>query len=179
MLTLEMEESLIKNQIFNLEDHLPENFSGKSRVWIYQSSRLFTIAEAFEIEKILKDFLNVWNSHGAPVKGYANLFFGRFIILLADETQATVGGCSTDSSVAVIRQIQEKFGTDMFNRRQLAFYINGKVEMLPMEQMTYATENRFVKRDTIYFNNTVQTLDELRKDWMTPAENTWLKRYFA
>src|SRR5690606_19315502 len=107
------------------------------------------------------------------------LFFGRFIILLADETQATVGGCSTDSSVAVIRQIQEKFGTDMFNRRQLAFYINGKVEMLPMEQMTYATENRFVKRDTIYFNNTVQTLDELRKDWMTPAENTWLKRYFA
>ncbi len=47
-----------------------------------------------------------WNSHGDPVKGYANLFFGQFIILMADETASMVSGCSTDSSVRLIKAIE-------------------------------------------------------------------------
>jgi hypothetical protein len=38
---------------FNYRELLPEEMDGSSRVWIYQSSRLFTLAEAFQIEDLL------------------------------------------------------------------------------------------------------------------------------
>ena len=62
----------------DIQQHLPEDFSPSSKVWIYQSSRLFFISEALEMEDMLQDFVKNWKSHGAPVKGFANLFFGRF-----------------------------------------------------------------------------------------------------
>jgi hypothetical protein len=64
---------------------LDQNFSPDSRVWIYQSSRLFSINEALAIEELLNDFTSKWLSHGVPVKGAGYLFFGQFIILMADE----------------------------------------------------------------------------------------------
>src|ERR1700712_6124517 len=100
----------------NFQDHIPEDFDDNSKVWIYQSSRLFLISEAFEIEDLLKDFTTNWKSHGTPVKGYGNLFFGQFIVLMADETASGVSGCSTDSSVRLIKTIEEKFNVNMFDR---------------------------------------------------------------
>ena len=71
---------------------LPEDFNDNSRVWIYQSNRAFTLHEAFQIEDMLKTFVSNWHSHGTPVTGYANLFFGQFIVLVADETKSGVSG---------------------------------------------------------------------------------------
>ncbi len=36
-----------------------------------------------EIEDMLNEFVEKWQSHGAKVKGYANLLFGQFIVLMA------------------------------------------------------------------------------------------------
>lgn len=160
---------------FDLTEHIPENFHDSSRVWIYQSDRLFFISEALEMETMLKTFVESWNSHGTPVKGYANLFFGRFIILMADETAAGVSGCSTDSSVHVIKDIEKKYGVNMFNRQLLAFYIKEKVEQIPLSQLGYAIENNFINEDTLYFNNTVLTKKQLLEDWIIPVKNSWLK----
>src|SRR5678816_4958372 len=92
----------------NLEyqQQIPENFDDGSRVWIYQSSRLFFLSEALQIEELLENFVSAWQSHGVPVKGYANLFFGQFIVLMADESATGVSGCSTDSSVRLIKHIE-------------------------------------------------------------------------
>src|SRR6187551_3085991 len=99
------------------QHQLPADFHDSSRVWIYQSSRLFFISEALQIEEILENFIGEWKSHGAPVKGYANIFFGQFIILMADETATGVGGCSTDSSVRVIREIEKLMNVQLFERQ--------------------------------------------------------------
>jgi hypothetical protein len=158
----------------DLNEHIPEDFNDNSRVWIYQSSRLFLMSEAFAIEDILKDFVSNWKSHGDTVKGYANLFFGQFIVLMADETQSGVSGCSTDSSVRVIKQIEEQFTVNMFDRQNLAFMIKDKVQLLPMSQLNYAVENNFINADTLYFNNTVLTKKELLEKWIVPVKDSWL-----
>jgi hypothetical protein len=49
------------------------------------------------------------------------LFFGQFIILMADEKATGVSGCSTDSSVRLIKDIEQRFGVNMFDRTTLAF----------------------------------------------------------
>lgn len=160
----------------NFQQHLPENFHDESRVWIYQSSRMFLISEALEMEDMLKDFIRNWDSHGVPVKGFANLFFGRFIIIMADETATGVSGCSTDKSVRLIKSIEDKFKVDMFNRQSLAFVVKNKIELVPLSQLTYAFENKFLTEETLYFNNTALTKKQLAENWITPIKNSWLSK---
>jgi hypothetical protein len=161
---------------FNLQDHLPEGFHPQSRVWIYQCSRLFAFSEALQLEDIFKDFVSNWKSHGDTVTGYANLFFGRFIVIMADETTTGVSGCSTDSSVRMIKQIESRFNVQLFDRQMLAFWIKDKVEVLPLSQVAYAVENQFITPDTLYFNNTVLTKDELLHQWIIPVKQSWLSK---
>lgn len=153
---------------------LPETFSENSRVWIYQSSRLFMLSEALEIEELLNKFAAEWRSHGAEVDAYANLFFGQFVVLMADETRAGVSGCSTDSSVRFIKSLGERFGVDFFNRTNLAFVVKEKIQVLPMSQLAYAAQNSFIDGDTLYFNNLVQTKKELEENWIVPVKVSWL-----
>lgn len=153
---------------------LPPDFAGSSRVWIYQSHRLFTLSEALEIEDMLKTFVESWQTHGAPVKGYGNLFYGQFIVLMADETATGVSGCSTDGSVRLIREIEKSFNVQLFDRLALAFFIREKVQMVPLPQLPYAIENGFVTADTLYFNNTVLTKEELETKWIIPVKDSWL-----
>ena len=86
---------------------LDANFNPGSRVWIYQASCVFSLQEALDIEELLTEFAAQWKSHGTPVKGGVYLFFGQFIVLLADETATGVSGCSTDSSVRLIKDIEQ------------------------------------------------------------------------
>src|SRR5687768_16414714 len=88
---------------------LDGNFHPDSKVWIYQANTSFSLQEALDIEVMLNEFALQWKSHGTPVKGAAYLFFGQFIILMADESAAGVSGCSTDSSVRLIKDIEQKF----------------------------------------------------------------------
>jgi hypothetical protein len=157
---------------------LDGNFHPDSRVWVYQAGRMFSINEALEIEELLNEFTRQWTSHGAPVKGKAWLFFGQFIILMADETATGVGGCSTDSSVRMIKDIAQRFGVNMFDRTTLAFYLKDKIELLPMLQVPYALENGFINPETLYFNNLVQTKAELEEKWIIPVNKSWLAAKF-
>jgi hypothetical protein len=158
----------------NYSHLLPPDFDASSRVWIYQSNRMFAMSEALEIEGMLEDFVKGWNTHGTPVKGYANLFFGQFIVIIADETAAGVSGCSTDSSVRVIKQIETQFSVNLFDRQLLAFVVKDKLQLLPLSQLSYAVENGFVTPDTLYFNNLAATLGDLTSKWIVPAKESWL-----
>jgi len=164
---------------FEYQHLIPEDFSPSSRVWIYQSNRLFFISEALQIEDMLNNFVANWNTHGTPVKGYANLLFGQFIVLIADETVTGVSGCSTDSSVRVIKQMEELFKVDLFNRQNLAFVVKDKIQTLPMFQLDYAMDNGFITPDTIYFNNLVSNKATLLKNWMVPVKDSWLAAKIA
>lgn len=156
------------------QTHIPQHFANNSKVWIYQCNRLLTMSEALQIEPLLETFVANWKSHGAAVKGFANLFFGQFIIIMADETNCTVGGCSTDSSVKIIKQIEQELNVEMFNRQSLAFIVNDKVQVLPLHQVNYAIENNFITLDTLYFNNLVLTKQELLTNWIIPVKKSWL-----
>ena len=155
---------------------LNENFSPESRVWIYQSSRLFTLSEALAVEELLNDFTDKWLSHGTPVKGAAYLFFGQFIILMAEEKATDLTCCSTDSSVRFIKDIEQRFGVNMFDRTTLAFVVKDKVQLLPLSQLQYAFDNRFIDSHTLYFNNLVQTKTELENNWLVPIKDSWLSK---
>jgi hypothetical protein len=157
---------------------LPADFVGHSRVWIYQADRPFTPQEARQIETMLQAFTRDWKSHGTPVRADGYLFYGQFIVLMADETAAGVSGCSTDSSVHLIKQIEQHTGAHLFDRLNLAFYIGDKVQLVPLAHLPKQLENGLIHADTLYFNNTIQTKEELEASWLIPLKDSWLgKKY--
>lgn len=155
---------------------LDGTFHPDSRVWVYQANRVFSLQEALDIEEMLSDFASQWNSHGIPVKGAGYLFFGQFIILMADETATGVSGCSTDSSVRLIKDIEQKFNVNMFDRMTLAFVVKDKIQLLPLTQLQYAADNGFIDGDTLYFNNLIETKEELENNWIIPVKDSWLNK---
>ncbi len=160
----------------NFNDLVPKDFNGNSHVWIYQSSRVFNLSEAIQIEELLKNFASEWKSHGTPVKGFANLFFGQFIIFMADETASGVSGCSTDSSVRLIKNIEKDFQVDMFDRQMHAFIMNERIQMVPLSQINNFLEEGLLTPNTLYFNNTILTKKELLKEWIIPVKKSWLAK---
>ena len=161
---------------FEYKSQLPADFNPDSRVWIYQSSRHFLINESIEIDTLLQKFVAQWDSHGTAVKGFASLLFGHFIVLIADESATGVSGCSTDSSVRMIKEIESRFNVNLFDRQMLAFVIKDKIQLLPLGQLKYAADNHFINANTIYFNNLVQTKQELDNSWMIPIKCSWLAK---
>lgn len=157
-----------------LKDLLPEGFADTARVWIYQSSRAFIEKEAVEVNEQLHQFYANWQAHGSPVKGWAKLLYRQFVIVMADETDVEVTGCSTDSSVRVIKSLERQYDVNFFDRMMLTFLVKDKAEMLPFGQVQYAIDKGYINKDTLVFNNVATTRKELLEEWLVPLSQSWL-----
>ena len=153
---------------------VPQDFSDNSRVWIYQSNRAFIEKEANEINEQLYQFYAQWQAHGAPVKGWAKLLFRQFVVVMADEKDVEVSGCSTDSSVRVIKSLERQYDVNFFDRMMITFLVKNKAEMLPFNQVQYAIDKGFINKDTLLFNNIATTKKELLEKWLVPLSESWL-----
>jgi hypothetical protein len=162
---------MVTNELTKL---LPAGFADNSRVWVYQSSRAFIEKEAKEIDEQLYQFYSQWQAHGAPVKGWAKLLYNQFVVVMADETDVAVSGCSTDSSVRIIKSIEKQYEVNFFDRMMLTFLVKNKAEMLPFNQVQYAIEKGYINKDTLVFNNIVTDKKGLLSDWLVPLEHSWL-----
>jgi hypothetical protein len=116
-----------------------------------------------------------WNAHGTPVRGWAQLVLSRFIILIADETEVKVSGCSIDSSVRIIKSIERQYEVKLFDRLSITFLHNNKAEVLPIHQVQPAIDKGFINGDTLVFNNVVTTKKELIAHWLVPLKDSWMK----
>jgi hypothetical protein len=52
--------------------------------------------------------------------------------------------------------------------------VKDKIQLLPMNQLSYAAQNSFLDSDTLYFNNLVQNKKELEEKWIVPVKDSWL-----
>ena len=157
-----------------LSSLLPASFPPESRIWIYQSSRPFIDREVAEINEQLLQFYTQWQTHGTPVKGWAQVIYRQFIVVMADDMNTGVSGCSTDGMVRVIKSIERQYSVNMFDRLMLTFLVKDKAEMLPISQVQYAIDKDYITGDTLLFNNMVSTKKELEESWLIPLKNSWL-----
>lgn len=156
------------------KEFIPQEFNDNSRVWIYQSDRAFSQDEALKIIDRLKEFSQQWLSHGSTVNNFANLFFDRFIILMADESEVAVGGCSTDASTRFIQQLEDDYNVNLFDRQSLAFIIDERIVTIPLKLVNKKIEEGILTGDTLYFNNTILTKETLLRQWIIPVKDSWL-----
>lgn len=154
-------------------------FSPQSKVWLYQSNRKFTDQEAAEIKQLLHNFTSQWKAHGHQLKAKAELPYHLFIVFIVDEEVANATGCSIDASVKIIKEIEQRFGVDLFNRFNIAYKLDGEIHVAPKEDFETLISIKKVDGNTTVFNNLVKNLSEFENQWETPLANSWHKNVFA
>jgi hypothetical protein len=154
-------------------------FSPQSKIWIYQSDRAFTPTEVNAIQQQLDEFTAQWKAHGHQLKAKAEIRYNFFIVLIVDEDSANATGCSIDSSVRVIKEIEQTYHVDLFNRFNMAYKIDDEVHVNSKEDFETLITIKKITAETIVFNNLVQTLAEYQTKWEVPLEQSWHNMIFA
>ncbi len=162
-----------------LSPTLPEHFSPESRIWMYQSSRELSSIETIHIKAKLEDYTSEWKAHGKAVKGFATVIFKRFILIMADESQHQVSGCSIDGSVRLLKALETELDIRLFDRHVLCFSDDKgeNIHHLEMTEIETALQTKRISSETLYFNNTVQSKQEFEAKWIIPIKESWLSRF--
>jgi hypothetical protein len=155
------------------------SFSPQSRVWVYQSDREFTTQEVEAIQQQLNVFTEQWKAHGHQLDAKAEVIYNFFIVFTVDENSASVTGCSIDSSIRIIKELEETYHVDLLNRFNMGYKVGDKVVVTNKEDFETLVNIKKITPKTIVFNNMVQTLGEFETKWEIPFENSWHNTVFA
>ncbi|TDS15809.1 ABC transporter ATPase [Sphingobacterium paludis] len=150
------------------------------RVWIYQSNRFLQAEEITRIEDILQEFVSQWTAHGSQLAGSFVVRYNLFLMLMVDEEQAMVTGCSIDKSVHLLKKIEQELDITLFDRMQVAYKASssGKLCIASRDEFAALVENGDVNSDTIVFNNMLTAVEEVAEKWEVPLKDSWHARVF-
>ena len=155
-----------------------ENLPEESRIWIYQSNRKFSDDEMQEIENELKTFVEDWTAHGTSLEASYLLKYNRFIILAVNQEVQQATGCSIDSSVTFIQNLEQKYQVDLLDKMNVTFKNGEHIAHKPLIDFKRMAKEKAVTANTIVFNNLVNTIEEFNENWEVPASESWHSRFF-
>lgn len=155
--------------------NLPDN----SRIWIYQANRKLRDDEVSEISKLTEEFLTKWTAHGADLEAGFEIKYNRFIVIGLNQTNATASGCSIDASVHFIQSLQEKFDVDLLDKMNVTFYSGKYIAYKSLKDFRKMAKDKSVSKNTVVFNNLVNTKAEYLENWEVPAHDSWHNRFLS
>lgn len=151
--------------------------SDDSRVWIYQCNRSFTEEEIQQVSKDIETFLEAWAAHGQSLKTSYLIKYKRFIIISVDESQSNASGCSIDSMVHFIQNLEQEYNIDLLDKMNVSYKHGDYVAFKPLLDFKSMVKNRAVNANTIVFNNLVATKQEFEEYWEVPLKDSWHSRF--
>jgi len=156
-----------------------KNLPNNSRVWIYQSDREFTANEIEFISEKAIDFINQWTRHGDDLKGSFTIKYNQFLVLAVDESFNNVSGCSIDSSVRFIKELENELKLDLMDKMNVTFKDNENINLVKLFDFQKFAKEQKVTAETIVFNNMVATKEDFESNWEIPAKDSWHKRFLV
>lgn len=155
-----------------------ENLPDDSRIWIYQSNRKLSDEETATIAEKIALFLTQWTAHGADLEAGFELKYNRFIVIGLNQSNASASGCSIDASVHFIQQLEKEFDVDLLDKMNVTFYSGEFITYKTLLEFKTLAKAKSVSKNTIVFNNLVNTKEEYLENWEVPAEESWHNRFF-
>ena len=152
--------------------------SEESRVWIYQSNRTLSPSEIIEIEAKIKDFLNSWTAHGSDLQASFLIKYNRFIVISLNESFNIATGCSIDSSVRFIQDLEKLYDVSLLDKMNVSYRHGEFIAHKPLIEFKKMIKNRSISKKTIVFNNLINNKSEFLNNWEVPIEESWHNRFF-
>ena len=156
-------------------DALPND----ARVWVYQSNREFTDVEVTQIASKIEVFMSTWKRHGDDLRTSYVVKYNQFIVLGVDEKLNNVSGCSIDSSVHFMQQLEKEFNVDLMNKMNTAFKVGENINIVSLANFQNFVKDGKISEETIVFNNMIQSKVDFDSNWEVPASQSWHKRFFG
>ena len=149
-----------------------------SRVWVYQSDRKFTEEELPRLQQELIDFLEQWTAHGANLNAGFEIKYERFIVIALDQSLNAASGCSIDSQVRFIQKLESEYEVSLLDKMNVTYIQNDRLHFKPLADFKKMAKDGAVGKQTIVFNNLVNTVEEYEEHWEIPAIESWHNRFF-
>ena len=154
---------------------LPDN----ARIWIYQSNRKLTDVEVDFVTRETKSFLKEWTAHGADLEAGFEVKYNRFIVIGLNQTNVSASGCSIDTSVRFIQSLEKALGVDLLDKMNVTFYTGEFIAYKSLQDFKKMAKDRSVSKNTVVFNNLVNTKAEYLEHWEVPAKDSWHSRFLS
>ena len=158
-----------------LKTYSPESIlemNPDSKVWVYVAKQ--PIAEPLfgDILTLGNSFVKDWAAHGTELDARFSILNNQVIVLAVDQSNQQATGCSIDSSVQFIKQLDQKYQLDLFERmRVLHKSDSGDIQTAHLQKL-----NGELKQNTLVFDHLADTVGSLKTAWKT-ASDTWVARF--
>ncbi|MFT4736189.1 MAG: hypothetical protein ACI8QD_002430 [Cyclobacteriaceae bacterium] len=150
-----------------------------ARLWVYQADRVLNQIQIDFIQKHTSTFVENWAAHGSGLTATFAIEHDQFLVLMVDESNAGASGCSIDSSVSFIRQMESALQVSFLDRSKVAIMKDDLVELYEISQVKSKIEAGEITADSTVFNNAVSTYGMWKSSWRQVASESWMKRFFS
>lgn len=155
-----------------------EQLPAHSRVWIYQAERILTEKEIGIVKQRLTRFCEGWNTHGNGMPTSFELVENQILILAVDESDLGASGCSIDSSVRVLRELESMLGVNLTDQGKVSVRNSeGDLTVFPALGLKSKVQAGELTLDQEVINPMIRTKADLHQLWQ-PVRNSWLNKYF-
>lgn len=156
-----------------------ERMPAQARIWVYQSDRKFTEEEVAWIKERLETFCEQWNTHGAKMPTSFTIKFDQVIVFGVDESQLGASGCSIDSSVRTLREIEQKLGVNLLDQGKVGFLATeDNLAVNSVFAVKDSVREGLLNPETLVLNPLVKEKADLDNNWLISAKESWLNKYF-
>ena len=106
------------------------------------------------------------------LKASFEIRYHLFLIIMIDVNHALASGCSIDKSIHFIQKIEKEFSVSLLDRQIFALKQNDKINLISRKDFEKLIDKE-ISKDTIVFNNLIQTKIELSSSWEIPVKDSW------
>lgn len=155
-----------------------EQLPAHSRVWIYQAERILTEKEIEIVKQRLTRFCEGWNTHGNGMPTSFDIFEQQILVLAVDESGLGASGCSIDSSVKVLKELESMLGVNLTDQGKVSVRnSSGELKVFPALGLKSKVQAGELTLEQEVINPLIRTKADLHQLWQ-PVRNSWLNKYF-
>ena len=155
-------------------EELPET----AKLWIHQSNKTLDASQLDFLSEQANAFCHQWSAHDTPLKSSYKILHDKFLVLAVDEGFNAASGCSIDASMRFVQAVEKQLGVNFFDRTQVAFLIKDNIYTTSLQAVKNEINSGNIEADTLTFNLQAQNVAEFHNNWLVPAKESWMKRYF-
>lgn len=155
-------------------EQMPEH----SRVWVYQADHKFSDSDEQVIRERLIRFCEGWNTHGNLMPTSFDLVGHQILILAVDESKLGASGCSIDSSVRTLRELESLLRINLTDQGKVSLRkSSGELKVIPALGVKARVIAGEIDLSAEVINPSLRTKADLKNFWQ-PVRNSWLNKYF-
>jgi hypothetical protein len=147
------------------------------KIWIYTLSKELSDEQLLDLNNRCEAFVSTWTAHDVSLDASFELYKNRLLIFKVNEDKYNASGCSIDKQLRFVKDLEALYSIQLLNRLLIAYQDNDKVRVIKSSQVSELIHSGELNENTLIFDNTITSANQLKTEWLKQLKNTWLVKY--